>query len=654
MRNSEQAAAGGHADPACDHSAGHDPTSDVGGDPPDTPTALEDWERRIYRRVADDSGIGVPPELDPPAAVRAQPGAGHVRLSWDAVPAAAGYLIGRGTVDDPRPRVLRHGGSDVFAIPGTSFADTGIEDGVDYVYRIGAVAGPLPEATSWSEPVTARTAAGPAGDVRVDVDASSVTGELQRVWYMVGSERLTQLRFGDDGNGNDIGTEFRAALRRAHDDLGVTHVRAHAILHDDNAVVSRDADGSLAYDFSRVDALYDDIIGLGVRPIVELSFMPAELARDPQQTVFEYRGIISPPRVWSEWHDLVRALTAHLVDRYGADEVRQWGFEVWNEPNLSVFWTGTPAEYLRLYHEATLAVKSVDDALPVGGPASSAGEWLDKLAAYAADNDLPLDFLASHTYGNLPLDVRPGLARHGLDKIPVWWTEWGVGSTHFGPIHDGVIGAPFMLSGYSSVQGRMQAVAYWVVSDHFEELGRPPKLFHNGFGLQTVGNLRKPRYWAANLAAHQGDHVLASKVTGDGAAVLVQSWATRHDDGSVDVLVWNGTINGQLMRGDPRLDRHVAIRVGGLTEPRYTATVARIDEHHSNVVAHCPPGLRWPDAAQWNHLRAHDELHVEELPDVAPTAGHAGVDVDLPMPGVARLRLTPSNRSTGTDEETAR
>ncbi|HEX4701607.1 MAG TPA: hypothetical protein VH352_05705, partial [Pseudonocardiaceae bacterium] len=412
-----------------------------------------------------------------------------------------------------------------------------------------------------------------------------------------------------------------------------------AILHDDNGVVTESG-----YSFERIDALYDRILALGVRPIVELSTMPAALARDPAQTVFTYRGIISPPRDWTQWRDLVGALAAHLVDRYGVDEVAEWGFEVWNEPNLMVFWSGTQAEYLRLYEEAARAIKAVDPRLRVGGPATAAGEWVEVLAAHAREHDVPLDFVTSHTYGNLPLDVRPALRRHGFDGIPVWWTEWGVGSTHFGKIHDGVAGAPFVLSGFASAQDRMAAVGYWVISDHFEELGRPPRLFHNGFGLLTVGNLRKPRYWAVHLAARQGDHVLDASVSGDG---LVQVSATRHDDGTIDILVWNGTINAELMHGDPRLDRRITVTVEGLAGERYQARLARIDEHHSNIVAVCPPDVEWPDEALWAHLRDRDQLSEQPMPDITPVHGSVRCALDLPLPGVARIRLsTPRNASS--------
>jgi xylan 1,4-beta-xylosidase len=611
--------------------------------------ARADWERRIYTRLTSTADADDSLSLPPVTGVTAEPGVGHVRLQWDPADGAVGYLIERTTAPDGEPGILSHGGSDVPAVAGTTFADTGVADDTDYRYRVGAVAGADQPAWTWSEPVTARTAPGRAGPVHVTVDAATVTGRLDRVWHMVGSERLSQVHEPTDEHGFDIGAEFAEALRIAHDDLGVTVVRAHAILHDDVAVATRGDDGKVVHDFTRVDEIYDQILAIGIRPVVELGFMPACLARDASETVFGYRGIISPPSEWDEWHDLIQDLTAHLVERYGIDEVAQWSFEVWNEPNLVVFWSGTQDEYFRLYDETARAVKSVDARLRVGGPSTAAGDWVEALATHAEAEGTALDFLTTHTYGNLPLDERPSLARHGFEGIPIWWTEWGVGHTHFGPIHDSVFGAAFVLSGYASVQGRLEALAYWVVSDHFEELGRPPRLFHNGFGLLTVGNLRKPRYWAVQLAADLGDDVLASEVSGDGADVLVQSWATRHDDGSVDLLVWNGTVNAEVKDGDPRLDRDVTVVVSGLTASSYAVEVNRIDETHSNLPAQCPDDVEWPDAELWDQLRAKDVLDSQQLPEAQPTDGTIQHHLALPMPGIIRLRLTPARSRT--DEE---
>ena len=606
-----------------------------------------DWERRIYRRLADPAGADGTLALPAPAGLRAEPRTGHALLSWDQVPGAAGYVIER-TEAGCVPEIVRHGGSDVPAVAGPPFADTGLADGPEYTYRVGAVAGAEYPVWSWSEPVSTRTAAGPAGPVTVDVDARADGGKLDRVWRMVGAERLSQLRLGS-GPGCDpaagrIAAEFAEALRLAHKDLGAQVVRAHAILHDDNGVVEAGPGGVLTFDFARVDAIYDQLLEMGLRPVVELSFMPAALAREPGLTVFTYGGIISPPRDWSQWRLLVGELAAHLVGRYGIDEVAQWPFEVWNEPNLEVFWPGTRAEYLRLYDEAALAIKAVDPRLRVGGPATAAGEWIEPFAAHAAEKGVPLDFVTTHTYGNLPLDLRPALRRHDLGALPIWWTEWGIGSSHFGPVHDSPMGAPFVLSGLLSAQGRVDALAYWVISDHFEELGRPQRLFHNGFGLLSVGNLRKPRYWAVHLAENMGDQVLAMRSSGDGAGTLVQAWATRHEDGTIDVLVWNGTINVALMAGDPRLDRQVSLQISGLDGQLYQARLARVDERHSNIVSRCPAEVRWPDEALWARLRASDELHEEQLPDVTPQGGAASFSFHLPMPGIARIRLSAAGR----------
>jgi xylan 1,4-beta-xylosidase len=603
-------------------------------------TARADWEQRIYRRLTDTSDADPSLALPAPSGVTATPGTGHVRLDWDAVSGAAGYLIER-TGPDGESRLLQHGGSDVPAVPHSPFADTGIEAGVEYRYRIAAVPGAEYPAWNWSDEAAAAATDATAKPLTLRVDATKHVDLLQRVWQMVGSERLTQLRFGDDGNGNDIGAEFAEALQIAKDDLRADRVRAHAILHDDNKVVTRADDGSLGYDFTIVDALYDQILAIGIRPVVELSFMPAAIARDADETVFAYRGIISPPADWAEWRAVVRELADHLVARYGIDEVRTWGFEVWNEPNLEVFWTGSRDDYLRLYDEAAAAVKDVDERLLVGGPSTAAGEWIEALTAHAEQDRVPLDFVTSHTYGNLPIDTRPSLERHGFADIPTWWTEWGVGSTHYGPIHDGVIGAPFALSGFQDVQHRMQALAYWVISDHFEELGRPPALFHNGFGLLTVGNLRKPRYWAAHLAAHQGDTVLGAELAGDGADVLVRAWPTLHDDGTVDVLVWNGTNNGELMDGDPRLDRTVQITVDGLGDSAYRVSLARIDAHHSNILDGYPAAIAWPDAELWRSLHDRDRLDEHDLHSIGAGEHRASVEVAVPMPGVIRIRLTP-------------
>jgi xylan 1,4-beta-xylosidase len=202
----------------------------------------------------------------------------------------------------------------------------------------------------------------------------------------------------------------------------------------------------------------------------------------------------------------------------------------------------------------------------------------------------------------------------------------------------------FLLRGMRSAAGRVAALAPWVVSDHFEELGRPGRLLHGGFGLLTVGNLAKPKWWALALAQRLGDTELPATVTGDGAESLVQAWAATSVDGGVGVLIWNGTLDHARADGDPTLARRVTVRVTGLADRSYALRRWRVDEEHNNVAARwrAMSGVRadWPDEAQWARLAEADRL--AELPagTVRPDAdGVVEIEVELPMPGIAHLEL---------------
>jgi xylan 1,4-beta-xylosidase len=546
---------------------------------------------------------------------------------------AIGYVVHRSDSAEGPFEPVDHGGRDVLAVPGPVYCDTTSEPGRRGWYTVGSVPSVEAGPGELSEAVEAAPAAAPAKPLDLVVD-SDTPSRIEPIWHMVGSERLSQLLIEERTGGRPIAEEVADAFRLARDELGADRVRAHAILHDDLGVY-REHRGEPRFDFERIDRVYDRVLDVGLLPVVELGFMPRDLASDPDATVFEYGAIISPPRDWDRWAELCRRLAAHLVERYGIERVARAGFEVWNEANLEVFWSGTQAAYFRLYETAARAVKTVDERLLVGGPASAAAGWITDFLDFVRESDAPLDFLSTHTYGNVPLDVRRALAARGLDRVEVWWTEWGVTPTHFNETTDGVFGAPFVLHGMKSAQGRADALAYWVASDHFEELGRPRRLFHGGFGLLTVGNLRKPRWWALALAEQLGRGGVALHLEGDGAGSLVDAWAAKHDDGSIDVLVWNGTLDQSKAAGSPLLARKVQIRVEGQDVPSYDATLARVDEAHSNIARAWKGTTDWPSEPEWEALRRADRL-AEESVEVS-RAGE--ISLDLPMPGIARVRL---------------
>lgn len=604
--------------------------------------ARADWEQRIGLRTGV-SFAGNAPRLDPPDGLVAVGGGAQVTLDWKPVEGAVGYQVHVADGPDGPWAELDHAGRDVLAVPHPPYVDTTGTPGRERWYAVSSlsdvhVQGPHSAAVS-AAPLAS------AGPVTVVVDAGSDLGELPRPWRpMIGSEHLSHALSTDTTGGRVVGEELTSALRAAHEELGVTHVRAHGILCDDLAVYREDNDVPV-HDFSGVDRVYDHIRSLGLYPVVEVSFMPRDLASDPTTTVFDYGAIVSPPKDWGRWHDLVRDLTAHLLERYGEEVVQHWSFEVWNEANLEVFWSGTPEEYLRLYDVTAAAVRSVDDRLVVGGPSSAAAGWVEELLAHAEETGVPVDFVSTHTYGSPPLDLRPTLARYGRAGTPIWWTEWGVTPTHFNEVSDAVFAGTFLLRGMASAMGRIEALSYWVVSDHFEELGRPPALLHGGFGLRTVGELRKPRWWALAMLERLGPRRHPVSLGGDGGGSLVEALAASGPEGTT-VLLWNLTLDQTKAAGSEALARQVRVEVRGL-EPgaTYTLTHERVDQHHSNVAAVWGAlrrdGQGWPDEEQWAALREADRL--EELePARAVAADASGVvsaELELPMPAMSLLTL---------------
>jgi len=613
-----------------------------------TTDARTDWENRIDIRSGSVTAFeGSAPRLDPPTGLTAVAGAAQVTLTWDRVPGAIGYQVHVADCADGPWSALDHAGRDVTSVPHPPYADTTGTPGQERSYAVSSLSDVHVEGPH-SDVVAATPSMSEAGRVVVTVDAGADVGTLPRPWRpMIGSEHLSHALSTDETGGRVVGEELSAALSAAHAELGVSHVRAHGILCDDLRVY-REEDGAPVHDFSGVDRVYDHIRALGLLPVVELSFMPHDLASDPTKTVFGYDAIVSPPKDWDRWYDLIRDLTAHLLDRYGDEVVEQWSFEVWNEANLEVFWSGTPEDYLTLYDVTAAAVRDADARLVVGGPSSAAAGWCEELLVHAGRSGAPVDFLSTHTYGAPPLDFRPMLERHGRAGTPIWWTEWGVTPTHFNEVSDAVFAGVFLARGMLSSMGRIEALSYWVVSDHFEELGRPPELLHGGFGLRTVGELRKPRWWALAMLERLGDTRLPVAYDGDGGGSLVEAVAARADDGSHAVALWNLTLDQNQAAGSDVLGREVEVAVTGLAPgAAYDLSHERVDQDHSNVAAVWgrlrDEGQAWPTDEQWEVLREADRLEELEPTDrvTADGDGVVRLGTTLPMPSMSLLTLSP-------------
>ncbi|SCF08322.1 xylan 1,4-beta-xylosidase [Micromonospora coriariae] len=466
-----------------------------------------------------------------------------------------------------------------------------------------------------------------------------------------------------------VGTSrFELALRRDYQDslaliqrdIGFRHIRGHGLLSDGVGVhrpYEHWGERRVHHSFTYVDQVVDAYLDLGVRPFVELGFMPSGLASG-DQTVFWWRGNVTPPRSFTEWADLVRATVAHLVDRYGLDEVRGWPIEVWNEPNLLPFWQGADRDaYHRLYEVSAHAVKEVDAALQVGGPAISPGadEWLVPFAEFVTDRQVPVDFVSRHAYTSGPAQHVPfgthqtlapatelltqfaaprrHLAGTALAELPVHITEFNSSYRPDNPIHDTAFHAAYLAPVLAAGGDLVDSFSYWTFSDMFEEVGVPSALFHGGFGLLTHRQIKKPTYHLYAFMARLGDEVLAR---GDDHLV------TRHPDGRIAVLAWAPVdVTGR----SPVPDRHPLALSIPLGPPGTTSAFllrSSVSEEAGNAwAAWAEMGRpRSPRARQLDALReAAEPARTHRALPVA--TGRVEVDLTLARHEVTLLELSP-------------
>lgn len=331
------------------------------------------------------------------------------------------------------------------------------------------------------------------------------------------------------------------------------YIRFHGLFHEEMAIVSRNGDGTLTFNFQYVDQLFDSLLSIGIRPVVELGLMPEILAKDTR-TVFWWKMNICPPKAIEEWEELVRATVAHVSARYGTEEIKKWYFEVWNEPNHPAFFSENThkEEYFKLYDAAARAVKSVCPDYRIGGPATAGQEWIPETIAHCEENGIPLDFISSHAYcchsGAFDADGKAQLClapiRGMIDGIRKWGTvchekgypylltEWSASYSPRDFVHDSHVSAPFILEAVRQTEGCADAFSYWVYTDIFEETGAPPAPFHGGFGLFNVQGLPKPAFYAFAFLAKLGDTELA--------CTDASTYACKSED-SVQLLFWNFT-----------------------------------------------------------------------------------------------------------------
>ena len=416
----------------------------------------------------------------------------------------------------------------------------------------------------------------------VDIDSSAPSHPLPHFWErMFGSGRaILSLR-----------ESYRHDLRETKRITDFEFVRFHAIFQDEVGMYDEDAAGNPVYNFSYVDQIYDGLLENKVRPFVEMSFMPKKLTSDPNALhAFWYKQNVAPPKDWNRWGQMIEAFTRHLVQRYGLEEVSQWYFEVWNEPNLD-FWVGNPKEetYYQLYDQAAQAVKRVSPRLRVGGPATAQAAWADHFLAHCKEKSIPVDFVSSHVYGNDKAEdvfgtheqisrnkmvcrsvkkVHDQIAASPFPKMPLIWTEYNAAYDNNPAVTDSAYMGPFLANTIRECDGLVDVMSYWSFSDVFEEQGVVKTPFYGGFGLLAERSIPKAAFNDFALLHRLGDSRL--DVSSDSALV------TRRKDGSLAIAAWNLFLPEEA--GSPKT---LTLRFRGADPPK-SVRVTIVDKEHGS------------------------------------------------------------------------
>ncbi len=508
--------------------------------------------------------------------------------------------------------------------------------------------------------LNASTAA--AAPYTLTVDASAELGELNRFWQQsVGADHLYTVL------GSAEGANAQSAYAMAASELGMKTIRGHGILNDDVGIY-REVNGQPQYDFSNYDKIMDYILSQGMKPLVELSFMPQALASG-SATFGWYNGKpgnITPPKDYDRWQALIYNLAKHSIEKYGAAEVESWYFEVWNEPDLKDFFSGTQAQYLQMYDRAVAGLAQASPNLKVGGPSVAiiGSGWIGALIDHCMTKNKRLDFISWHKYpypadaralniggGNVEVTniIKAKKAQYPALNVKNFLTEWN-SSFRGGDSFNNEMGASFVARAVHGMFEDQNGVpppdraAFWVISDIWEEWDS-----RHGPAFEVMGlimrkhDVRKPSYLAFQMLARSYDRRIAFS-GGTQQEVGLNGFATLSKNGKgVSVLIYDHNY-GDGQYADAVTDK-VTLQLKNLPFTRPNVEVERVgvDRNHNNAFRVWDAAGRpdSPSEALWGQMKAAGALTPIEAKQLKPLeSGSITLSFDQLQPGVSLVTIT--------------
>ena len=440
-------------------------------------------------------------------------------------------------------------------------------------------------------------------------------------------------------------SDWQTHYKLGNRELGAERVRGHGILNDEMGLYK----GAGSYSWTNLDTYLTAITSAGMRPVIELDFMPTALGTS---------GDKSPPKDYAAWKDFIAALVQHCIDKYGAADVATWYFEVWNEPDYSGFWLNTDINaYYTLYDNTAAAITSVIPNALVGGPATTGNGPVKAFLTHTKSSGARVAFVSNHHYpggsntgtscdanalvtdNNARLSAITSAGYTSAD-VKSFNTEWNssysgqggnMGNTVMSMDNHWNVGfilkaAKLLADKDSGDTPAIDMFSYWVLTDVFDEDGGTDGIhmttksngntpFDGVFGLMTFQGVRKAAFNAFKLLNYTGAKRL-SVTGGTGTADGVDAMVTASASGDeLQILVFNyyKTLNTASGSGD-NVTLSVANLPAALANKQVYVTRFLVDEKHSN------PYDVWttqgkpasPTEAQWEELRAAQHLALPE------------------------------------------
>ena len=437
--------------------------------------------------------------------------------------------------------------------------------------------------------------------IQVRAAWEQVTGALPMCWKkLVGIGSAKQILY----------REVQEQLEEVQREIGFEYIKFHGLFSDEMMVVNRTAAGALELNFKTIDMVFDYLFSIRLKPFLQLSFMPIELAADRQKIIFNNHYNTSPPARMEEWVFLVRSFFNHIIYRYGRTAVEELPVTVWNNADSSaeMFGMQNELDFFHLYRETYLAIKEIDEHIRVGGPpltfmSEESIQWTRRFYRWEQEHGVVPDFFCTQAYGvvfhpfrvkidlqswkpdhleptqenvlfplmaGIPLSTDPNhlrtvrdfldqfLAELGLKELPVWVTEWNLSISHNMLINDTVFGGCYVVKNILEHSAGLETLGYWCLTDFIEEQPLVDDTFHGGLGLMTTEGIRKPAFLAYQTLAQMKPRVLSR---GEGFIV-------SRSESTVTVLLYNYEHFNDIFAGNKTYNVNRTVRYTPFTEQK--------------------------------------------------------------------------------------